>query len=285
MEILAKSYGYDHQAKKKELQQSLNQVGRTLVETISVESTQAFVAFNGKSGHAVLAFRGTEADRIGDIRADVRARHAICPTGGLVHEGFHTHYNDAESEILRVLDDKQAKRKPLFITGHRLGGAVATIATRRLTEDHRIAACYTFGSPRVGTEEWVWQIKSPIYQIINSADPVPSIPFSKTTTAFAAKGIRAIGRLIPWVGAGIVWFGQWIEKQISGYEHADNMRHLTNCKDGDLSRAELLYTVGWGRRFLAVVMGALPRKKLISDHGIATYQMKLLQVAKKRNLE
>ena len=152
MEVLAKSYGYNHQAKKKALEKSLHQVGWTLVETISVESTQAFVAVNGKSGQAVLAFRGTEADRIGDIRADVKARHAICPTGGRVHEGFHTHYNDAESEILRVLDDNRVKGKPLFITGHSLGGAVATIATRRLTEDHRIAACYTFGSPRVGTE-------------------------------------------------------------------------------------------------------------------------------------
>ena len=280
MGAIQKSYGYDFEAEKGRLQGSLEQVGWTLAETINVNATQAFVAYNDE--YAVLAFRGTEADRLADLKADARAKQALCPAGGRVHSGFMEQYDDVEEQIEQILDRDEIKGKPLFITGHSLGGAVATIATRRLNAERRIAACYTYGSPRVGAEEWVARVKSPIYRIVNSADPVPMVPFSKTATSVAVKGCRALGRLVPY-GRVLVWFGNWVERSVSGYEHAGNMRFLTNCKDGDLSKADLLYTVGWGRRFLGILSGAVPRGKVLRDHGIAIYRQKMLHIADKRN--
>ena len=274
-------YDYDHEAKREELDRSLRQVGWSLLDTFSTNGTQGFVAY---SDHfAALAFRGTEADRLADIKADAKATQTTCPTGGRVHSGFKEQYDDVASRVEELLERDEVKGKPLFIAGHSLGGAVATIAARRLTAEHRVAACYTYGSPRVGTEAWVAQIKTPIYRIVNSADPVPIVPLSATTMFWLAKGLRALGRLLPWVGGAVVWLGDWLERTMSGYAHAGNMRFLTNSKDGDLSNVELLYTVGWGRRFRGALTGARPAAKVLGDHGIALYRRKMMRVAGRRN--
>ena len=277
---IRKSYAYDYEAARLDLEHSLEQIGWRLVETISVNATQTYVACN--DDFAVLAFRGTEADRMKDIKADAKATQTTCPTGGRVHSGFKEQYDDVACQVEMVLNGQEIKDKALFITGHSLGGAVAAIATRRLNAEHRIASCYTYGSPRVGTEEWVSQIKTPIYRIVNSADPVPMVPLSGTAIFWLAKVLRAIGRMIPW-GRLLVSLGNWAERTMSGYAHAGNMRFLTDCKDGDLSKAELLYTVGWGRRLLGALSGMRPWGKVLKDHGIAIYQKKMMNVAEKRN--
>lgn len=278
---IRKSYEYDHESEKANLERSLEQIGWKLVKTISVHATQAYVACN--EDFAVLAFRGTEADRMKDIRADAKATQTTCPTGGRVHSGFKEQYDDALDRVEETLDQEEVKRKPLFITGHSLGGAVAIIATRRLNSERHIAACYTFGSPRVGTEEWVSQIKSPIYRMVNSADPVPMVPLSGTVIFGVVKGLRAVGPIIPAIGRALVGFGNWLERTMSGYAHAGNMRFLTDCKDGDLSKVKLLYTVGWGRRFRGLLTRVTPLGKVLKDHGIAVYRRKLMNVAERRN--
>ena len=277
---IQRHYGYDHEAERKKLARSLEQVGWTLAETISVNATQAFVAYNDE--YAVLAFRGTEADRIGDIKADAKAVQTTCPMGGRVHQGFQDQYEDVEDVIEAALDRDNVKGKPLFITGHSLGGAVATIGTRRLDATRQVAACYTYGSPRVGTEEWVGRLKSPVYRIVNSADPVPMVPLGGTTIAILAKGLRALGRTVPFLRV-TVWLGDWIERTMRGYAHSGNMRFLTNCSDGDFSKTELLYAVSWSRRVRGLLNGSKPWGKVLGDHGIKIYRQKMLNVANKRN--
>ena len=276
-----RSYDYDHEEQEHELSRSLGQIDWALHDTFSTNGTQGFVAYSERS--AALVFRGTEADRMRDIKADAKAIQTACPTGGRVHSGFKEQYDDVATRVEDLLAQDEIKGKPLFVAGHSLGGAVATIAARRLNPGHRVAACYTYGSPRVGTEDWVAQIKTPIYRIVNSADPVPMVPLSGTAAFWLAKGLRAGGRLLPWVGGALVWVGDWIERTMSGYAHAGNMRFLTDCKNGDLSQAELLYTVGWGRRFRGALSGIRPFGKVLSDHGIALYRRKMMSVAESRN--
>ena len=278
---ILKSYDYDHEKETEKLKRSLDQVGLILVDVLSANATQAFVASNSKI--AVLSFRGTEANRMKDIRADAKATQTICPTGQRLHSGFMQHYDDISPDLQITLDKSEVKGKPLFITGHSLGGAVATIAARRLDPERQLAACYTFGSPRVGTESWVGQIKTPIYRIVNSADPVPMVPFSGTAIFFVAKALRAAGRMLPVVGRLMVMAGDWFERTMSGYAHAGNMRFLTNCHNGDLSNVELLYTVGWGRRFRGLLTRVTPLARVLGDHSISIYRRKLMQVAERRN--
>ena len=54
-------------------------------------------------------------------------------------------------------------------------GALAIIAAKRLERD-TLAACYTFGSPRVGNLEFAEEIRAPIYRVVDAADGVPRVP-------------------------------------------------------------------------------------------------------------
>ena len=234
--------------------------------------TQAFITFNDE--YTVLVFRGTEATSIGDIRTDTRANLITSPSNGLVHEGFQTAFNSVCETINQRLQSAQLKGKPLYITGHSLGGALATIATRDIKPPINIAACYTFGSPRVGNESWINRIKSPIYRLVNAADSVTMLP----PGAIAISGVSFVLGLIPSIGEKLK---AWLSKY-NGYVHAGNMRYLTNCVPNDFQEVKLLYSVSFSYRIVAVIQHSLFRE-LASDHSIMVYRKKLMVIAKKRN--
>ena len=144
-----------------------------LVEKFSVKGTQAFLAHNDK--YAVLAFRGTESDWR-DVQADIRAKREVTDQGK-IHSGFYQAYGLVSGSIKDKLPE--VKDFPLYITGHSLGGALATVATQDLEQSgfkDQIAACYTFGSPRVGNADFDKNIKSPVYRVINFVDIVTFVP-------------------------------------------------------------------------------------------------------------
>lgn len=76
-------------------------------------------------------------------------------------------------------------KQQIFITGHSLGGALATLATShiiKLISDNKISAnppiLYTFASPRAGDSDFAANFSSleECYRIANSEDIVPKIP-------------------------------------------------------------------------------------------------------------
>ncbi|MBK8815391.1 MAG: lipase family protein [Methylococcaceae bacterium] len=67
-----------------------------------------------------------------------------------VHPGFAKALQSVWTQLQTRLT---TNNKPLWVTGHSLGGAIATLLAYQLPE--RVAALYTFGSPCVGTEEFV----------------------------------------------------------------------------------------------------------------------------------
>jgi len=72
-----------------------------------------------------------------------------------VHKGFYEAFsklNEGKLGIKEKMDAVKASTNgaiAIYITGHSLGGALAQIAAAVLGTD-QVAACYTFGSPRVG---------------------------------------------------------------------------------------------------------------------------------------
>jgi triacylglycerol lipase len=150
--------------------------GFELVSTFSNGSTQAFLAKNDNL--FVLAFRGTEPRKIEDINADIRA-YKLSTKEGKVHAGFQEAYEQVADEIEKsFLKSEESWVWPLYITGHSLGGALATVATQNLELKikSQIAACYTFGSPRVGNMNYERNTKAPFYRVIHSTDIVTLVP-------------------------------------------------------------------------------------------------------------
>jgi hypothetical protein len=137
----------------------------------------------------------------------------------------------------------------LYITGHSLGGALAQIASAVLERDN-LAACYTFGSPRVGTERFDREVKCPHYRLVNDWDIVPGVP-------------------PPWL---------W------GYHHTGDPRLLQPSKKAEEA---LRHDRGPLSRFLvdvvAIAIGAVSRKFLvIDDHMIWNYRRRLDRISAAR---
>ncbi len=163
---------------------------------ISVDNTQAYVAES--PDHIVIAFRGTESptsiDGLKDMLLTDAMNLLVVPEGRLGHDlsaagvgaKFHKGFVDAIAEIWEPLrDDVEAKMKkadrPLWITGHSLGGALALFGAwllkRRFIAVHGI---YTFGAPMIGNQKasdaFNKEFKGQIFRYVSGRDPVPKLP-------------------------------------------------------------------------------------------------------------
>lgn len=115
----------------------------------------------------------------------------------LVHRGFKWFYLSLRNEIVDHLKDL-ALRHPtanVIVTGHSLGGGAATIAAFDLAITaglDRHISLYTFGSPRVGSPEFVNKfLASPNlnnFRIVNQYDVVPTMPFNYTPSEESVLG-------------------------------------------------------------------------------------------------
>jgi triacylglycerol lipase len=134
---------------------------------------------------AVLAFRGTDdfPDDIADIRFD-QAPYPYDSNAGMTHVGFTYVYESCRAAVIAATTALPAGIK-LFITGHSLGGAVATLAALDVAVNTPFAQpiIYTIASPRVGDPASASRfdstiVTSPIYswRIVNMFDIVPLLP-------------------------------------------------------------------------------------------------------------
>jgi hypothetical protein len=159
-------------------------------------STQGYVATN--ENHIVAAFRGTRSpnslDGLRDCLLTDAANLLILPEGDLgtdfvaagVGAKFHMGFIRALAAIwdpLSAAVDEERKRndRPLWITGHSLGGALAMLAAwrfkRKFVPVHQI---YTFGAPMIGNnlaaEAFDREFPDRIFRYVNFPDPVPKLP-------------------------------------------------------------------------------------------------------------
>ena len=79
-----------------------------------------------------LLFAGLKLLKKADIAIDVKATK-VSIIEGRVHNGFLGGYNSIRNEILKAL--KKVWGLPLYITGHSLGAALATVATNYLESE------------------------------------------------------------------------------------------------------------------------------------------------------
>ena len=146
------------------------------------KSTQCYVAHNDK--FAIVAFRGSEIWKkkeafdlsavLADLKTNIDIRLTDWEQGGKVHRGFKEGLDEVWPDLLphiRELHDKGCK---IWMTGHSLGAALATLCACRFGN---VQGVYTFGSPRVGNDDFrEYVIDAKIYRIVNNDDVVPRVP-------------------------------------------------------------------------------------------------------------
>ena len=155
--------------------------GFTEVKFFEDKITQCFVASNDK--FAVVAFRGSEARlRDGDsdpgyIFADWLANFNFLPEewdqGGNVHRGFKDALLEVWTDLEDYISSLQKNNLKIWITGHSLGAALATLAADRYGN---VQGLYTFGSPRVGDQDFKKDFNVNAYRFVNNSDIVTKVP-------------------------------------------------------------------------------------------------------------
>ncbi len=152
-----------------------------LVRFFDRSNTQAYLAQNEQT--CILAFRGTQPDKIADWLCDMDCGFVPAPVGmvGRVHVGFLNALNSIWLDLWTTLRTERGTRG-LWITGHSLGGALAVLATARLhfTKHQPINGLYTYGQPRVGDKEFCACFDEGFgnnaFRFVNFHDIVPRIP-------------------------------------------------------------------------------------------------------------
>jgi hypothetical protein len=157
----------------------------------SRQTTQCFVAHNEE--FAVLSFRGTEIDNFMGAFADWVRNFDFNPvddvSGGRVHRGFAQNtaavWNDSDQNGLKdyLSQVLGSGKRTLWITGHSLGAALATLAAERAVREggFSVNGVYTFGSPFTGDASFkehygAQNLQSRTYRFVNSLDVVRSLP-------------------------------------------------------------------------------------------------------------
>ena len=126
----------------------------------------------------VLVFRGTEPGELRDWITDIDLAARDLGSGVRAHNGFSSAYDSVKGAVADAL---RARKRPFYVTGHSLGGALAVLACFHIDAEpetrRRLAACYTFGCPRVGNFDFLVRLyKFALYQVVDGDDVVPHMP-------------------------------------------------------------------------------------------------------------
>ena len=129
-----------------EIEQALGSVGFDRIDFFDREGAQFFAAANPSRATAIVSFRGTTRG-LGDILTDLKTWPKNWRAGGRVHAGFCDAFERHHADLSSWL---AAHRERSIVTGHSLGGALATLAASVF----KPARLVTFGTPRVGDHEF-----------------------------------------------------------------------------------------------------------------------------------
>ncbi|KAH7115385.1 Alpha/Beta hydrolase protein [Dactylonectria estremocensis] len=150
-------------------------------ENSLITDVTGFVATDHTNNLTIVSFRGSASIRswLSDFIFP-RIPVDIC-SGCTAHWGFWTSWVDARDRVLQAIRTAAA-RNPGFritITGHSLGGAIASLAAAELRNNGYNVALYTFGAPRFGDDALSTYITNQAggnYRVTHYNDPVPRVP-------------------------------------------------------------------------------------------------------------
>lgn len=152
--------------------EKFKELGYDVIKFFDVRGAQGYLLTDGTK-HA-LSFRGTEIKQKSDILADLKAGKNHEGLRGKVHVGFKHETDKLWPEVIDIVSKTPGT---LYITGHSLGAAIATIMASRL--QFKTEKLITFGSPRVGDSVFVENLEVDHLRVQNNNDAVTRVPLEK----------------------------------------------------------------------------------------------------------
>ncbi|RAR00724.1 lipase precursor [Stemphylium lycopersici] len=137
-----------------------------------------YVAIDHTNRLVVVAFRGSHTIDTWRTNLDFGTTQTdICPDC-TAHSGFWQSWVDARARVLPAVMEAAAAHPAyqITVTGHSLGGAIATLAAASLRNSGYVVSLYSFGSPRIGGRKissYITRQSSSNYRVTHWNDPVP----------------------------------------------------------------------------------------------------------------
>ena len=160
-----------------DVKKQVKKLGFTTVEFYNRKGAQAYRFMNTED--LVIACRGTQPTEFNDIKADLNAIPVVAETISRVHRGFKEEVDELWPMICEDIGRTVNVGKNLWICGHSLGAAMATIMANRCECDVELndpIELYTYGSPRVGWPTYVKSFGTVHHRWRNNNDIVTTVP-------------------------------------------------------------------------------------------------------------
>ena len=142
----------------------------------------------------VVAFRGSDSPQDLDSDFDFfQVPYPFVENGGETHRGFTCIYKSTRNSLIRELN-KLSNKKRLFVTGHSLGAALATLFTLDIAVNTKFKnpILYTLASLRVGDPDFASRFNRTVknsVRIFNVHDPIPTFPNRLYPPPFTDEGL------------------------------------------------------------------------------------------------
>jgi len=149
------------------------------ISVFGVDNDSAQAALIEHEEYLCIAFRGTNELKDWLDNINIFSTKVLF---GEFHRGFWNSVEDVWKPIdVKCRDLQMLRKRPIFITGHSLGGAMATIAAAKfIHEDKPFTSVYTFGQPRVMSQTTAQifnvECKSRFFRFHNNNDIVTRVP-------------------------------------------------------------------------------------------------------------
>ena len=226
--------------------------GFTGVYPVSATRTGVNALVLTNDDYCMVVFRGTEMlgsevffksdmaqnSRLGQSRGGVR----YGGRGVKVHTGLATAARSVANRISGLLSRHGAgpgRRKPVIVTGHSLGGAMATITAFDLNRlRHNVQSVYSHAGYMVGNGAFAdayGRANIPYHRTVNKDDAVPEFPqnlleMSSLIESFIAPGSGLQTKLVRQLNS----VGQWFDIPVSlnsAYTHVPGTLAYINHND------------------------------------------------------
>lgn len=161
------------------VQNRLRLYNMSLGEFVTVDNHHFITAWDQTNDVLVVAFRGTDIAQLADVWTDLDYEKIETELGE-VHKGFYEASEALMGSVVAAIEHRE-RPKHIWLTGHSLGGAIATLTMRQLEmQGYRVRGLVTFGQPRVGDRDFTSamnrRLGSRMLRIINEDDVVASLP-------------------------------------------------------------------------------------------------------------
>ena len=181
--------------------------GDCMPKLATIENDNTLITVYGEGDKRIMAFRGTDdpvdwrenfwvmPQKTRETPSYERMRPFVPSVSPKIHGGFYGAYRRVSESIRDAFDEFSVEGGRWLLTGHSLGGALASITTTLIRFEHS-PDLVTFGCPKWGNRHATWlcsQKARMILRFTNGNDVVPHLPAPVGPWNHAAPSIHLHG--------------------------------------------------------------------------------------------